>query len=140
MPPPKIYFKETRITLDFGSNFNIEPFVEYNGSPRFKWLKDGTEIFPANAMSFGHVISLVNVNKFNQGVYELILSDEFGYDSATIEIFVLDPVTTNQVNAQEIISLYIDQNAVVEIQQNLNFNLMCLGSNTVFYKKIKINK
>lgn len=131
MPPPKIYFKEATVSLEFGSNFNIEPIVEYNGNPHFKWLKDGRELLPSNSLSFGSVISLVNVNKFNQGIYELILSDEFGFDSAKLEILVLDPVTISQPNEQEIISLYIYQNSVVELQENFNFNLMCLGSNKV---------
>lgn len=137
MPPPRIFFKQSTITLEFGANFNIEPIIDYNGIPNFKWFKDGRELLPTNAFFFGHVISLVNVNKFDEGVYELILSDEFGYDSAKIEVLVLDPVTIINPNADEIISLYIEQDSMVEIQENLNFNLICLGSNTVNKNRFK---
>lgn len=105
--------------------------------PNFKWLKDGREFLPSNVFVVGHVISLVNVNKFNEGVYELIVSDEFGYDSAKIEVSILDPVTIFNPNADEIISLYIGQDSMVEIQYDLNFNLICLGSNTVIKNKVK---
>ncbi|CAF0851307.1 unnamed protein product [Brachionus calyciflorus] len=144
MPAPLILIEQSAFTLDFGSNYNIQPYVEYYGHPQFKWFKDNQEMLPPNAVTFGSILSFNNINKFDQGVYTLVVSDEYGSNSVDVEVVVSDPVVVTQVQPKEIFSLYVKQDSIIEIQEDLNYDIYCKNniedSNSYWHRSERLHE
>jgi hypothetical protein len=114
---------DTVIRTNAGSSIKIEPRVQYSGKPTFSWSKDNGPL-PDNIQVYEQTLIFPRVTRENQGVYTLMLNDNFGTARIQISVIVDETVTTTR-DPKLPKKFIVRESTDIELEAGQNGNIIC---------------